>query len=177
MANKDIIVIGASLGGIEALKSLAGTLPQDLNAAIFVVLHIAASSPGVLPAILRRSGPLPASNAQDGESIKKGHIFVAPADHHLLLDQTGRVRVTRGPKENLCRPAVDPLFRSAASAFGKRVVGVVLTGGLDDGTAGLSAVKQQGGTAIVQHPNDAVAPSMPLNAMLSVSVDHCVPLP
>ena len=175
MAKRDIIVVGASLGGIDALKSLAATLPGDFSAAVFIVIHIAASSPAVLASILQRSGRLSASNAEDGEAIRHGHIFVAPPDHHLLLEEGGRVRVTRGPKENLCRPAIDPLFRSA-STFGNRVIGVILTGGLDDGAAGLWAIKQRGGTAVVQHPNDAVAPSMPLNAMLRVAVDHCVPL-
>jgi two-component system chemotaxis response regulator CheB len=176
MAARDIIVIGTSLGGIEALKVLVAALPRNLKAAILVVIHIAPSSPGVVPSILERAGRLSASNAQDGDTIRHGHILVAPADHHLLVEPHDRVRVSRGPKENLWRPAVDPLFRSAAAAFGSRVIGAILTGGLDDGTAGLWAVKQRGGVAVVQHPDDAVAPSMPLNAMLYVPVDHCVRL-
>jgi two-component system, chemotaxis family, protein-glutamate methylesterase/glutaminase len=176
MGTRDIVVIGTSLGGIEALKTLVAAFPQDLKAAIFVVVHIAPSSPGVLPSILQRAGPLSASNSHDGEPIRHGHIFVAPPDHHLLIDPHGRVRISRGPRENLWRPAVDPLFRSAAAAYGSRVIGVILTGGLDDGAAGLWTVKQRGGTAVVQHPDDAVAPSMPLSAMLRVAVDHCVPL-
>jgi two-component system, chemotaxis family, protein-glutamate methylesterase/glutaminase len=172
---RDIVVIGTSLGGIEALKVLVASLPSDLKAALLVVIHIAASSPGVVASILERSGRLSASNAQDGDKIRHGHIFVAPPDHHLIIDPPDRVRISRGPKENLWRPAVDPLFRSAA-AFGSRVIGIILTGGLDDGAAGLWAVKHRGGTAVVQHPNDAVAPSMPLNAMLRVAIDYCVPL-
>jgi two-component system chemotaxis response regulator CheB len=176
VANKDIIVVGASLGGIEALKALVATLPADLKAAVFVVVHISRSSPGVLGSILQRAGRLSASNAEDGAPIKPGHLFVAPPDHHMLLDGEGHVRVTHGPKENLWRPAIDPLFRSAAKAFGPRVIGVILTGNLDDGASGLLTIKQMGGTAVVQHPDDAVAPSMPLNAMLRVAVDYCVPM-
>ncbi len=179
MPKRDIVVIGASLGGIEALKRLTADLARELRAALFVVLHSAASSPGVLPLILTRAGPLPASNAVDGEPIRLGHIFVAPPDRHMLLDPHGFVRVAHGPKENLWRPAVDPLFRSAACAFGNRVVGVILTGGLDDGSAGLWAIKSMGGTAVVQDPGDAIAPSMPLNALERLSesgVDYCVPL-
>jgi two-component system chemotaxis response regulator CheB len=176
MPNKDLIVIGTSLGGIEALKVLVSTLPQDLEASLFVVLHLGASGPDLLPEILERSGRLPASNATDGEAIKPGHIHVAPPDHHLLLESSDQVRITRGPKENRCRPAVDPLFRSAAHAFGARVIGVILTGRLDDGTAGLRAVKECGGTAIVQHPDDALALGMPRSALAHVAVDHCVPL-
>jgi two-component system chemotaxis response regulator CheB len=176
MATRDIVVIGTSLGGIEALKVLVSSFPADLKAAILVVLHIAPSSPGIVPSILERAGRLSASNARDGETIRHGHIFVAPPDHHLLVDRPDRIRTSKGPKENLWRPAVDPLFRSAAVVFGSRVIGIILTGGLDDGAAGLWAVKQHGGVAVVQHPDDAVAPSMPLNALLHVPVDHCLPL-
>jgi two-component system, chemotaxis family, protein-glutamate methylesterase/glutaminase len=176
MPGKDIVVIGASAGGIEALKVLAGGLPRDFNASVLIVLHIAPYGLGILPEILERAGPLPASNARDWEQIRPGHIYVAPPDYHLLVERAGHVRITQGPKENRFRPAVDPLFRSAASAFGPRVVGVVLTGWLDDGTAGLHAIKERGGTAVVQHPEDALAASMPLSAMKHVEVDHCVPL-
>jgi two-component system chemotaxis response regulator CheB len=116
MANQDLIVIGTSLGGLEALEALVGGLPADFNASLFVVQHIGAHGLGLLPEILERAGPLPASNARDGEPIRPGRIYVAPPDHHLLLERPGHVRVTRGPKENHCRPAVDPLFRSAALA-------------------------------------------------------------
>jgi len=173
---KDIIVIGASSGGINALKGLVSALPRDLRAAVFVAQHIAPYSVGILPEILEHAGQLPASNARDWERIERGHIYVAPPDHHLLVEASGHVRVTRGPRENRFRPAVDPLFRSAAAAFGPRVVGVILTGWLDDGTAGLWAVKERGGTCIVQHPDDSFAPAMPLNAIKHVEVDHIVPL-
>ena len=164
MANKDIVVIGASTGGVEALQVIAEGLPADFNGSIFVVLHIGGTSPDFLGQILDRAGPLSAATAKDGEEIKPGKIYVAPSDHHLLVDPAGFVRTTRGPKENRFRPAVDPLFRSAAQAFGPRVVGAVLTGFLDDGTAGLWAVKERGGTAIVQNPEEAVATPMPLSA-------------
>jgi two-component system chemotaxis response regulator CheB len=173
---RDIIVIGASAGGIEALKVLVKDLPADVPASIFVVVHIGAYGLGILPEILARAGSLPASNAVDREPIRRGHIYVAPPDHHLLLDPAGVVRITRGPKENLSRPALDPLFRSAAYAFGPRVTGVVLTGYLDDGTAGLWAVREFGGAAIVQDPREAFAASMPQSALRHVDVDHCLPL-
>ena len=176
MQRKDIIVIGTSAGGIDALKTLVGGLPHDLKASIFITLHVAPYSLGILPEILERAGPLPAANAKDWERVESGRIYVAPPDHHLLVERPGFVRVTRGPRENRFRPAVDPLFRSAAHAYGPRVVGVVLTGWLDDGTAGLWAVKERGGTAVVQHPEDAFAPSMPLSAIKHVEVDHILPL-
>src|SRR5215213_6815359 len=157
---KDIIVIGASAGCIEALRVLAGALPADLPASLFVVLHTAPESPAMLATILARSGRLRATNAKEGERIQPGTIYVAPPDRHLLIEPN-RVRVTRGPKENRFRPAIDPLFRSAAQTYGPRVVGVILTGYLDDGTAGLWTVKQLGGTAVVQDPADALVPSMP----------------
>jgi len=176
MHRKDIIVIGTSSGGIEALKELVSALPRDLKAAVFVVLHVAPYSLGILPEILSREGTLPAANAADWEQIEPGRIYVAPPDHHLLLDAAGYVRVTRGPRENRFRPAVDTLFRSAAHAFGPRVVGVILTGWLDDGAAGIWAVRERGGTAVVQHPDDAFAPAMPLNAIKHAEVNHIIPL-
>jgi two-component system chemotaxis response regulator CheB len=176
MQRKDIIVIGASSGGIDALKLLVAELPRDLNASVFIALHVAPYSLGILPEILERAGPLSASNAEDWEKIEPGHIYVAPPDHHLLIEQPGHVRVTRGPRENRFRPAIDPLFRSAAHAYGPRVVGVILTGWLDDGTSGLWAVKERGGVAVVQHPDDSYAPGMPLSAIKRVEVDHIIPL-
>ena len=176
MERKDIIVVGASSGGIDALKELVAELPRDLRATIFITVHVAPYSLGILPEILERAGSLPASNAKDWEQTERGRIYVAPPDRHLIVERAGYVRVTRGPRENRFRPAVDPLFRSAAHAFGTRVVGVILTGWLDDGTAGLYAVKERGGTAVVQHPDDAFAPAMPLNAIKHVEVDHIVPL-
>ncbi|MBW0000281.1 MAG: chemotaxis protein CheB [Verrucomicrobia bacterium] len=176
MSGKDIIVIGTSTGGSEALQVVVSGLPADLRAALFIVLHISADGLGILPDTLARAGRLPASNAQNWEAIRPGRIYVAPPDHHLLLERSGHVRITRGPRENRFRPAVDPLFRSAAHAFGPRVAGVVLTGGLDDGTAGLWTIKDRGGTTIVQDPDAALAPSMPRNTLEHVTVDHCVPL-
>jgi two-component system chemotaxis response regulator CheB len=176
MHKQDIIVIGTSSGGINALKQIVAALPGGLRATIFVTLHIAPYSVGMLPEILERAGQLPASNAKDLEEFEPGRIYVAPPDYHLLVESSGHTRITRGPRENRFRPAVDPLFRSAAHAFGPRVIGVILTGWLDDGTAGLWAVKERGGTAIVQHPDDSYAPAMPLNAIKHVKVDHIVPL-
>ncbi len=176
MPHKDIIVIGTSDGGIDALRTLIRELPPDFPASLFVVLHMGAHGLGILPDILNRVGRLPASNARDWDAIERGRIYVAPPDRHLILEPSGYVRITRGPKENRFRPAVDPLFRSAAAAFGDRVIGVILTGWLSDGTAGLWAVKECGGIAIVQDPDDALAPSMPLSALEHVSVDHRVPL-
>lgn len=175
MPGHDIIVIGASTGGIEALATVVGNLSEDLPAALFVVVHIPAQATSALPAILGRSGPLPAGHAIDGERIESGRIYVAPPDFHLLVEQ-GYVRVLRGPKENRCRPAIDPLFRSAARAYGPRVIGVVLTGALNDGTAGLLAIKRRGGCAVVQDPADAFFPSMPASALEYVSADYCQPL-
>jgi two-component system, chemotaxis family, protein-glutamate methylesterase/glutaminase len=172
---KDIIVVGASAGGIEALRVLAGGLPADLPASLFVVLHTSPESPAMLADILDRSGSLPALSPKDGDRIRPSTIYVAPPDRHLLIEPN-LMRVTRGPKENRFRPAVDPLFRSAAQTYGPRVVGVILTGYLDDGTAGLWTVKQLGGTAVVQDPADALVPSMPLNAVTHVKVDYCLPL-
>jgi two-component system chemotaxis response regulator CheB len=172
---KDIIVIGTSAGGIEALRVLVGGLPLDLAASVFVVMHTSPESPGMLAGILDHFGDLPAVNAKDGERFQPGKIYVAPPDRHLLVEP-GIVRLTRGPKENRFRPAVDPLFRSAAQTYGPRVAGIILTGYLDDGTAGLWTVKQLGGTAIVQDPKEALVPFMPQNAMAHVRVDYCLPL-
>jgi two-component system chemotaxis response regulator CheB len=172
---RDIVVIGASAGGIEALSRLLKGVPAKFPASIFVVLHIAPNSPGYLPDILARAGQLRAEHAREGKPFHQGRIYAAPPDHHLMLEADGLMRVVRGPKENRSRPAVDPLFRSAALAFGPRVIGVVLSGGLDDGTAGLRGIKMCGGTAIVQDPADAVVSSMPATALRHVSVDYCRP--
>ena len=172
---KDIIVVGASAGGIDALRVLTAALPADLPASLFVVVHTSPDAPGMLADIFNRSGRLPATYATDGERIEKGRIYIAPPDHHLLIEPN-RVRVTRGPKENRFRPAVDPLFRSAAQTYGPRVVGVILSGYMDDGTAGLWTVKQLGGTAVVQDPANALVPFMPRNAVTHVKVDYCLPL-
>jgi two-component system chemotaxis response regulator CheB len=174
LATHDIVVIGASAGGVEAISSVVALLPRDLRAAVFVVLHV---SPGrsVLPEILSRAGRLPAIHPADGQDIRYGHIYVAPPDHHLTV-AGGRIRVQHGPSENGVRPAIDPLFRSAAREYGARVVGIVLTGSLDDGTAGLKAIKNAAGIAVVQDPDEAFAPSMPRSAIEYVQVDHVLPL-
>lgn len=175
MQTRNIIVIGASAGGFEAIKTLVSGLPPDFPAAIFIVWHIAADVTGILPKVLNQQKKLPASNAEDRSPIKTGNIYVAPPDRHLILEE-GYMRVTRGPKENRFRPAVDPLFRSAAFTYGPRVIGIILSGALDDGTAGLWFIKQRGGVAIVQTPEDAEVPSMPRSAIQEVAVDHVVPI-
>jgi two-component system, chemotaxis family, protein-glutamate methylesterase/glutaminase len=174
MAGHDIIVVGASAGGVEALIRTVGGVPSDLPAALLVVLHMRPGKPSGLPDLLSRSGKLRASQAEHLQPIQHGHIYVAPSDRHLVI-VSGRVHVTLGPRENGHRPAIDPLFRTAARSYGRRVVGIVLSGVLDDGTAGLAAVKRHGGLAIVQDPDDALFPSMPRSAMDHVAVDHVLP--
>jgi two-component system, chemotaxis family, protein-glutamate methylesterase/glutaminase len=169
----DVIVIGASAGGLEGILTLVRAMPADLPAAIFVVLHISPQAPSLLPQILQKASRLSVASPEDGMKIERGHIYVAPRDHHLLIERD-HVRVVRGPKENRHRPALDPLFRSAAFTHGPHVAGVVLSGGLDDGTAGLWAVKTCGGVAIVQDPREAAVPDMPNSALGSVHVDHCL---
>ena len=175
MPGHDIIVIGTSAGGLKALGAILSTLPADIAAALLIVQHLAADKPSILPQILIDVSSLPASHPSDGELIQKGRIYVAPPDYHLLVDQ-GLMRVVRGPQENRFRPAIDALFRSAARAYGSRVVGVVLTGYLDDGTVGLQAIKKRGGVAVVQDPNEAEYPSMTKSALRYVQVDYCLPL-
>lgn len=168
-----IIVIGASAGGFEAIKTIIKNLPPGFATPIFIVWHISPDIRGVMPQVLNKLNKIPAANAYNNEPIKPNRIYVAPPDHHLLIEKD-KVLITHGPKENRFRPAVDPLFRSAAYAYGNRVIGVVLSGALDDGTAGLWAIKHYGGTAIVQDPMDAEAASMPENALRQVDVDYCV---
>ena len=170
----DIIVVGASAGGVEALLTFVRELPADLPAALFVVLHSPAQSPSVLPRILNRAGRLRAVHARHDEVIEPGRIYVAVPDHHLLVHR-GVIHVVRGPKENHCRPAIDPLFRSAAVAYGPRAVGVLLSGSLGDGTVGLVTMKQRGGVAIVQDPADALFPEMPRNALEYIDADYVLP--
>ncbi|HAA29514.1 MAG TPA: chemotaxis protein CheB, partial [Cyanobacteria bacterium UBA8553] len=175
MPGHDIIVVGASAGGVEALSQLVAGLPKDLPAAVFVVIHIPAQSKSVLPHILSRRGQLLANHGKDGDLIAPGRIYVAPPDYHLLVKR-GYIRLVQGPKENNCRPAVDPLFRTAAKAYGCRVVGVILSGTLDDGTAGLIDVKRLGGVAVVQNPDEAAYKGMPSSAIEHVAVDHILPV-
>ncbi len=182
MPGHDIIVVGASAGGVEALCQLVPLLPPDLPAAVFIVLHIPSQGTSVLPQILNRAiakrqknSTLKAVHPQDGEEIVHGRIYVAPSDRHLLV-KDGYIRLARGPRENCNRPAVDPLFRTAARAYGRRVVGIILSGTLDDGTAGLVTVKRRGGVAIVQKPESALYSGMPDNAIENVEVDHILPV-
>jgi two-component system chemotaxis response regulator CheB len=168
----NIIVVGTSAGGLAALQALIGGM-RDLAGTMFIVQHTAPNNPGMLPSILQRASAWPVAHAVDRDVIQLGKIYVAPPDRHLVVNAE-QVLVTNGPKENMFRPAIDPLFRSAALAFGPRVIGVILSGSLDDGSAGLWAVKQRGGIAVVQRPEDAAFPGMPVNALRYVAVDHCL---
>jgi two-component system chemotaxis response regulator CheB len=176
MVPHDIVVIGASAGGVEALRRLVRDLPTGLPASLFVVCHFPPGQRSVLPVLLSRAGMLLATHAVDGEPFLPGHIYVAPPDYHLLLAEGQRIQLTRGPRENHHRPAVDPLFRSAARNYGRRVIGVVLTGFLNDGTAGLLAVRSAGGVAVVQDPADAAVGAMPDNAARIAGADYRVSL-
>jgi two-component system chemotaxis response regulator CheB len=193
MPKRDVIVVGTSAGGLEALKVLVSQLPGDLEAAVLVVWHMPPDQPSLLPQILNRYSSLPVVPAHDGDALEPGRITVATPDHHLVLEASSatpgvstpqssgarwavRVRSTRGPRENMFRPSVDVLFRSAALALGPRVIGVVLTGMLDDGASGLYAIKQRGGAAVVQDPVDALFSDMPINALKAVAADHTVRL-
>jgi two-component system chemotaxis response regulator CheB len=173
MEKRNIIVIGASAGGFDALKKLVDGLPEDMDASIFIVWHMAVDVKGILPQVLNKSNSLFAAHGEDREVVKPGRIYVAPPDHHMLIEK-GMIRITRGPKENRFRPAIDPLFRSAAFEYGPRVIGIVLSGALDDGSAGLWTIKERGGLAIVQDPDDAEVSSMPSSAMRAVDVDYKV---
>ena len=175
MATHDIIVVGASAGGVQALQTLVAGFSRDLSAAVFIVLHIPSDSPGLLPSILARQSELPIANARDGDEIQRGRIYVAPPDLHLLIERA-HVRLVHGPKENLHRPSIDALFRSAARWAGPRAIGVVLTGARDDGAVGMHAINQRGGITIVQDPEEALFPSMPMSVMRKMRVDYSVPL-
>lgn len=169
-----VVVVGASAGGVEALRALVSGFPVDLPAAVVVVLHIPRNAPSALPAILGRAGPLRAAIAEHGAPIEPGTVYVAPADRHVLLDDS-RITLSAGPTENGHRPAIDPLFRSAALAFGPRAVGVVLSGTRDDGAAGLAAIAARGGTALVQDPTEALYGAMPVHALEAVPTARALP--
>lgn len=171
---RDIVVVGASAGGVEALRTLAAGLPSDFPAAVFVVLHVPPTS-SVLPAILTRAGKLPAVHPRDGDPVEHGRIYIAAPDYHLLLADDV-VRLERGPRENGHRPAIDPLFRTAAMRYRGRVTGVILSGSLDDGIAGLGAIKRLDGAVVVQDPDDALYPTMPKSAIEAGLVDHVAPV-
>ncbi|RZA27839.1 MAG: chemotaxis protein CheB [Proteobacteria bacterium] len=171
MTIERIIVAGASAGGVESLMAFSASLPTDFGAPVFVVMHIAPNYVSKLPEILSRSGPLPAQHPADGEKFKPGHIYIAPPDHHLLIEGD-RVIVTRGPKENRNRPSVDALFRSAAFHYRERVIGIVLSGALDDGTSGLWNIKRMGGVTITQKLAECMVDSMPASAMQQVEIDY-----
>jgi two-component system, chemotaxis family, protein-glutamate methylesterase/glutaminase len=176
LSEERIVVIGASAGGVDALMQLASSLPADFPAPICVVLHIPADAPSLLAEILSRKGPLPAHSARHGDLCMAGNIYVAPPDRHLVIGRDGALHVTRGPRENRHRPAVDPLFRSAALTYGRRAIGVVLSGTLDDGTAGMIVLEQAGAITIVQDPRTALYPGMPQSVMEHVAVDYAVPI-
>ena len=175
MPHRDIIVMGASAGGIDGFREILSALPGDFAGSVFIVLHIPPDAPSRLAAILDRHAALPVTTAEDGARIEPGHIYVAPPDHHLILEPD-KMRVVRGPRENRHRPAIDPLFRSAARSFGSRVIGVLLSGLLDDGTSGLQVIHARDGVSIVQDPSEAEFSTMPHNAVEFDSPDHVVPV-
>src|SRR5262245_6147675 len=174
MAGHDIVVVGASAGGLDAVSKLISGLPTRFPAAVFIVIHITASAKSALASILNRAGSLPAVEAVDGQPIERGRIYVAVPNHHLLIKE-GFVSVVAGPKENRHRPAIDPLFRTAARAYGSRVVGIILSGAGDDGVAGLHAIHNRGGVTIAQDPSDAAHADLPRNALEFAAVDHVLP--
>ncbi len=174
MSNRDIIVIGGSAGATAPLQEILGRLPADLPAAVLIVLHIPARGIGILSTVAAAAGKLPVRQAENGMLIENGHVYLPAPDHHLLVVDN-RIMLGRGPRENMVRPAIDPLFRSAALHYGPRVIGVVLSGFLSDGAAGLTAIKRCGGMALVQDPSEAVADEMPVRALEATTVDLCVP--
>lgn len=175
MANHDVVAIGASAGGFQALSEIAKGLPGEFPAALLVTIHLHPEASNVLPDLVDRAGLLPAGFAKDGEEIAPGGIYIAPPDLHLLVND-GRVMLRRGPRENGARPAIDPMFRSVAVNYGSRAIGVILTGGLSDGASGLHAIKRCGGITVVQDPRDAASPDMPTSALAATPVDHIATL-
>ncbi len=175
MPQHDIIAIGASVGGINAMKAIIASFPENLPAAVFVVIHTTEDNPGRLPSLLNRNSKIPVVYASHDSPVQPGRVYLARPGQQLVLERN-RMKLTNGPRENRHRPAVDVLFRSAAQAYGSRVVGVVLTGNLDDGTLGLIEIKRREGLAVVQDPDDAFAPSMPRAALEAVKADYVLPI-
>jgi two-component system, chemotaxis family, protein-glutamate methylesterase/glutaminase len=175
MANRDVLAIGTSAGGFEALRFLAGEFSRDFPASVVVAIHLSSQFRSALDAILTQAGPLPAKFAVDGDKLERGHIYIAPAERHLIVESE-QLRLESGPRENNARPSLDPLFRSAALCCGPRTVGAVLTGTLGDGAAGLQALKQSGGITVVQDPSDAAFAEMPTTALIRSQPDHVVGL-
>jgi two-component system chemotaxis response regulator CheB len=175
MANRDILAIGTSAGGVEALRFMAREFPRDLPASVLVTNHLSSWFESSLDKVLAQSGPLPATFAIDGEVLKKCRIYIAPPERHLIID-SDRLWLGDGPRENSARPAIDPMFRSAAICCAGRAIGVVLTGSLGDGASGLWALKQSGGVTVVQDPSDAIQPEMPMTALSRGKPDHVVRL-
>ncbi|MCG5499776.1 chemotaxis protein CheB [Ectothiorhodospira lacustris] len=174
--NSRLIVIGVSAGGMSALRKLVAQFPEDFPAPIFIVMHMGADTTGdALVKALNESGSLTCVHAHDEQAFKSGHIYLAPSDQHMLIVE-GKILVTKGARENRSRPAIDPLFRSAAVAYGNRVIGIILTGYLDDGTSGTMAIKRCGGVCIAQDPEDASYPDMPRSVIANVGVDYCLPV-
>ncbi|PWT87372.1 MAG: chemotaxis protein CheB [Acidobacteria bacterium] len=169
----DIIVIGGSAGALDSVRKIVASLPPSLPASIFIVIHISPHTESELPSLFNHVSQLRASQPRDNETFEKSHIYIAPPDLHMMLEK-GRIRVLRGPKENMARPAIDVLFRSAAQVYGQKVIGVILSGTLDDGAAGLRAVQMMGGTTVVQDPVEALHSGMPLAALNAVNADHCL---
>jgi len=170
-----VVVVGASAGGVEALAAFVGNLPASTRQAVCVVLHISPAGTSAMPSILARGAQLPVHSPVDGEPLLAGHVYVAPPDHHLEIEP-GRVRLTQSPPENGHRPAIDATMRSAATAYDGQVVGFVLSGSRDDGTAGLRAIKQGGGAAVVQDPAEALYDGMPTSAIAHVDIDAVLPV-
>ena len=172
----DIVAIGASAGGVEAVINIAANLPATLPAAVLVVIHVSPDSSGLMPNILNRSSIWNAVQPEDSATIEHGHIYIAPPDRHMIVEAGDRIRIVQGPRHNRHRPAIDPLFRTVAHVYGRRAIGVILTGFQADGSSGLAMIKNAGGIAIVQDPHDALVPSMPKRALEQVDPDYCLPL-
>ena len=174
--NSRLVVVGSSAGGMAALKQLIAQLPKDFPAPVFIVNHMSADTTGeALVKVLNESSSLVCEHAHDEQVFRAGHVYLAPSDQHMLVVKD-RILVTKGARENRARPAIDPLFRSAAVAYGNRVIGIILTGYLDDGTSGMMAIKRCGGVCIAQDPDDAAYPDMPRSVMANVGADYCLPI-